>query len=76
MSSEKKKSKMHIVVKIFIVLIVLLGGCYMAYVIIFDGFPTGNKLPYINQSNNMRMPLISGNGNVNPINSTISNVKA
>ena len=52
-----------------IVLIILLVG----YVMIFDGFPTGN---YINQSNNMRMPLISGNGNVNPINSTISNVKA
>ena len=74
MSSEKKK-KTNIGVIIIIVSIVLLGG-YMAYVIIFDGFPTGNKLPYINQSNNMRMPLISGNGNVNPINSTISNVKA
>ena len=74
MSSEKKK-KTNIGVIIIIVSIVLLGG-YMAYVIIFDDFPTGNKLPYINQSNNMRMPLISGNGNVNPINSTISNVKA
>ena len=75
MSSEKKKSK-NIGLIIIIALIVLLLGGYMAYVIIFDDFPTGNKLPYINQSNNMRMPLISGNGNVNPINSTISNVKA
>ena len=75
MSSEKKKSK-NIGLIIIIALIVLLLGGYMAYVKFFDGFPTGNKLPYINQSNNMRMPLISGNGNVNPINSTISNVKA